>query len=54
MGWMTLGLSQYLGLSHEPAISLAMVLSYLGPYTIDRFIALWADWKFGKPDNAAD
>lgn len=54
MGWMALGLSQYLGLAHEPAISLAMALSYLGPYTIDRFIAMWADWKFGKPTDAAD
>lgn len=48
MGWMTLGLSKYIGLDYEPGISLAMILAYLGPYTIDRMVAVWADWKWGK------
>lgn len=51
MGWMTLGLSRYLGLDHEVAVSLGMLLSYLGPYTLDRLIAVWADAKFGKGKN---
>lgn len=51
MGWIVLGLSSYIGLDHEPAMSLAMVFSYMGPYSIDRAVAKWADWKWGKQDE---
>jgi hypothetical protein len=39
----------------ETTVSLALVASYLGPYTIDVIFVKWADWKFGKrPTDAAN
>lgn len=46
MGWISLGLGTWLNLQWEVTFSLALSIAYLGPYTIDRLFALYADgWK---------
>lgn len=43
MGWGAYGVCAYTGLAAEPAITAAIAASYLGPYSIDRLFAAWAD-----------
>ena len=53
MGWISLGLSTWLGVAWEVTISLSLAIAYLGPFGIDTIFAKWADWKFGKDENHA-
>ena len=48
MGWIALGLASWLNVRHEVMISIALVVAYLGPYSIDSLFAKWSEWKFGK------
>lgn len=41
MGWIALGVATWLSISWEPAISLALAISYLGPYVIDMAFLRW-------------
>lgn len=54
MGWIALGGTTYLGLTQQASVSVAMIFSYLGPYTMDRLLTKWMDFKFpkGKPNDA--
>ena len=51
MGWISLGLSQWLNVAWEMTISIALVVAYLGPYGIDTIFLKWSDWKFGKKEE---
>ncbi len=48
MGWGVLGLCEWLGLTPQPTISLAIAAAYLGPWSIDVLFARIADKYFGK------
>jgi carbon starvation protein CstA len=48
MGWVAYGLATAMKISWEATISLALVASYLGPYSMDVLFVKWSDWKFGK------
>jgi hypothetical protein len=50
MGWAAYGLCVWAKLDMQPTISVAMIASYLGPYTLDRFFARAADRYFGGPN----
>lgn len=54
MGWISLGLSKWLGVNWELTISIALVVAYLGPYGIDTMFIKWSDWKFGKQEKNND
>lgn len=43
MGWIVFGLCEWFRLEPHPTISAAIAASYLGPYSLDRFFAVWAD-----------
>jgi len=49
MGWSAYGLAVWFGLAPEPTISVAIAASYLGPYSVDRAFALFAERYFNKP-----
>ena len=53
MGWISLGLSRWLGVHWEVTVSIALAVAYLGPYGIDTLFVKWSDWKFtkGEADN---
>jgi hypothetical protein len=53
MGWIALGLGTYLQVSWEVTVSLALIISYLGPYTIDTVFAAWSKNKntLKEPNN---
>lgn len=48
MGWITYGACVWGALDPEPTISAAIVVSYLGPYSVDRIFAMLAEKYFGK------
>lgn len=48
MGWIAFGGATWFKVPWEATVSLALVASYLGPYTIDLLFVKWADIKFGK------
>lgn len=48
MGWISLGLSSWLGVEWQVTISMSLVVAYLGPYGIDSLFVKWAEWKFGQ------
>lgn len=47
MGWIAYGAGIVFKVPYEATVSLALVTSYLGPYSIDVLFTKWADWKFG-------
>lgn len=50
MGWAAYGGCVWAGLSaEEPTISIAIAASYLGPYSVNRIFAKFADKWFGGP-----
>ncbi len=54
MGWSAYGA---VALSHVPwetTVSVALVASYLGPYTLDILFTKWADKFFGKEKTDGD
>ena len=54
MGWISLGLSRWLGVDWEVTVSIALVVAYLGPYGIDTMFVKWSDWKFSKQKGEKD
>lgn len=53
MGWTAYGVAAMSKIPWETTVSLALVASYLGPYTLDIVFTKWADMKFGKVKNDA-
>lgn len=49
MGWIALGIGTYFTLKWEVTVSLALSISYLGPYCIDNLFIKVADF-FSKKD----
>lgn len=46
MGWAALGLGVWLKLEWEATVSMALVVSYLGPHMLDLLFAKWAEFRF--------
>lgn len=51
MGWASLGLGVWLNVAWEVTVSISLVVSYLGPHTIDLLFSKWSDLKFGRKEN---
>jgi hypothetical protein len=51
MGWVALGMGTWLDTKWEVTISIALVISYLGPHVIDILFVKWSDYKFGGKDD---
>lgn len=48
MGWIALGLATWVKVPWEATISIALIVSYLGPYIVDLLFAKWVEAKFKK------
>jgi hypothetical protein len=48
MGWSALGVCTWRGAPYELMISVALLASYLGPWTLDLVVAKAADKYFGR------
>ena len=54
MGWIAYGGGIWMNVPYEATVSLALIASYMGPYSIDALFIKWADFKFGKRPTRDD
>jgi len=52
-GWVAYGAATYFHAVWEVTISLSIVVSYLGPYSIDTIFEKWTNFRFGRQLNSA-
>lgn len=53
-GWVALGIATHFHVAWEVAVSLSIVVSYLGPYSLDTLFDKWVNFKFGKQPQTPD
>lgn len=51
MGWIALGIGNWMNSNHEVTVSIALAISYLGPHGIDAAFAKWSDRETKKEEG---